>query len=35
MMRRATGIPTGGLTKRRAIDLCRVTAMRCRRHGGG
>ncbi|WP_333909842.1 Ms5788A family Cys-rich leader peptide [Streptomyces sp. ACA25] len=30
MMRQAMGVPTGGLTKRRAVDLCRVAAMLCR-----
>jgi hypothetical protein len=34
MMRRATGIPAGGLTKRRVVDLCRVAAALCRRSDG-
>ncbi|MDT0442033.1 putative leader peptide [Streptomyces sp. DSM 41886] len=33
MMRQAAGTPAGGLTKRRAVDLCRVAAMLCRRDG--
>ncbi|MEV1007894.1 putative leader peptide [Streptomyces sp. RFCAC02] len=33
MTRQAAGTPAGGLTKRRAVDLCRVAAMLCRRDG--
>ncbi|WP_370592674.1 MULTISPECIES: putative leader peptide [Streptomyces] len=32
-MRQATGTPAGGLTKRRAVDLCRVAASLCRSLG--
>ncbi|MGP4109977.1 hypothetical protein ACTWP5_03545 [Streptomyces sp. 4N509B] len=27
------GLPAGGLTKRRDVDLCRVAAMLCRHRG--
>ncbi|WP_269137156.1 hypothetical protein [Streptomyces sp. 7-21] len=37
MRRQAAGTPAGGLTKRRAVDYCRVAAMLCtrRRSAGG